>query len=245
MRKNKIFIISLHKTGTTCLSRFFEKMGYLVTGPDTHLFTPALNNDYKEIDKFIKCYDVFQDDPWYMIYPYLYKNFPNAKFIFLERDETSWIKSVQNFYGRDKYNNANRRRFYGDADTISNKTDYLKKYRFHNQQVKDYFKSRDNFISISISNNSDAIKLQKFLGEPIRFKSFPHKNRTPKNIREKRNRKFIFMIKGGFGMKFIFKKQLQYILGYDNFIRFRTQIRLFKSKFRVFFIKLIKSKPHY
>ncbi len=239
MKKDKVFIISLHKTGTTSLSRFFEKMGYLVTGPDTHLFMPALNNDFKEIDKFLNRYDAFQDDPWYMIYPYLHKKFPNAKFVFLERDETLWIKSVQNFYGRDKFNNVVRRNFYGDADTISNKDIYLEKYRCHNQEVKDYFKSQGSFITISISNNKDAIRLQKFLGEPIKFKSFPHKNKASKNLAEKRNKQLKMMIKGGFGLKVIMKKQLRHVLGYNNFIKLRTQIRFVKSKSRIFILKLI------
>ena len=238
MKKNKVFLISLHKTGTTSLANFLEKMGYLVTGPDTHLFIQAINNDYMEIDRFLDRYDAFQDDPWYMIYPYLYKKFPSAKFIFLERNENKWIKSVQNFYGENKYNNAIRRHFYGDANTISNKDTYLKKYRLHEQQVKNYFKSRGNFISISISNNEDAIKLQKFLGEPVRFTSFPHKNKAPKTKLERKEKRLKMLLKGGFGLKGFIKKQLKFFLGYQNFIKFRTQIRLVNSKTRRFFFKL-------
>lgn len=238
MEKNKTFIISLHKTGTTSLSKFFEKMEYLVTGPDTQLFMPARNNDFEEIDKFLELYDVFQDDPWYMIYPYLHKKYPNAKFIFLERNENEWIKSVQNFYERDKYNNSIRRRFYGSADTILNKDLYLKKYRLHNQQVKEYFKSQDNYISISISNNEDVIRLQKFLGEPIRFNTFPHKNKAPRSTLERNGKKIRMLVQGGFGLKRFIKKQLEKSLGHQKYIDLRTKIRLVKARTRVFFIKL-------
>src|SRR5690554_614367 len=220
MKKNKVFIISLHKTGTTSLSRFFEKMGYMVTGPDTHLFKPMLQGNYEEIDVFLNQYEVFQDDPWYMIYPYLFQKFPNATFIYLEREENSWIQSVQRFYGKDRYNNTIRRYFYGSADTISNKDAYLKKYRDHNKEVKDFFNAKGNFITISITNDKDAIRLQKFLGEPIRFQSFPHKNKSPRTNKEKKNKQFKKLIKGGFGLKLIIKTQLQKILGYDEYIEF-------------------------
>lgn len=212
-------------------------MGYLVTGPDTHLFMPALNHDFNEVDRFLKQYDVFQDDPWYMIYPYLYEKFPNAKFVFLERDESSWIRSVQNFYGRDKYNNAIRRVFYGSADTISNKEDYLRKYRLHNREVKEFFGTMNNFISISIADENDAIRLQKFLSEPIRFKTFPHKNKAPKSRGEAIKKKTKFLIYGWFGLKPIFKKQLYKYLGRDKFILLRTKTRLLRSKVRVFLLK--------
>lgn len=241
MKKNKVFIISLHKTGTTSLTRFFEKLGYLVTGPDTHLFAPMLNNDYEEIDEFLKRFDVFQDDPWYMLYPYLYEKFPNAKFIYLERDEISWIKSVQKFYGRNKYNNAIRRYFYGSSDTISNRDDYLKKYRLHNREVKDFFKLKENFISISISNNKDAIRLQKFIGEHVRLHSFPHKNKAPSTKTEERTKKIKKLFKGGFGLKNFIKTQFKRILGHNEYIKFRTKVRWYRSKIRVFFLKLFNN----
>lgn len=217
-------------------------MGYLVTGPDTHLFVPALKNDFREIDKFLESYDMFQDDPWYMIYPYLSQKYPNAKFVFLERDEASWLKSVQNFYGHDRYNNAIRRMFYGNADTILCADKYLEKYRDHNREVKAYFKSSENFISISISNNEDAIRLQKFLGEPVRFKKFPHKNKANLNKTERKKKKFANLFYGWFGLKQVLKKQLKRYMGYTNFVNFRTKVRFVRAKIRLFVLKVIYLK---
>lgn len=240
MKKSKVFINSLHKTGTTSLSRFLEKLGYLVTGPDTHLFIPAIQKDYDEIDRFLNRYDAFQDDPWYLIYPYLERQHPTAKFVFLERDENSWIKSVQNFYDRDRYNNSVRRVFYGNADTIASKNLYLDKYRSHKKEVFDYFKNRENFISISIAENNDAIRLQNFLGEPVRFKSFPHKNRAPTKKNDTIKKGFRFMVYDGLGFKQFAKRQLFRILGPDEFILFRSKIRFIKAKGRVFFLNFLK-----
>ena len=238
MKQSKIFIIGLHKTGTTSLAYFFEKMGYLVTGPDTHLVAQIENDNFKEVDRLLTTYDVFQDDPWYMIYPYLYQKYPEARFILLERNKLEWIKSVQRFYGEDNYNNAVRRKFYGSANTIQNEEAYLSKFTKHNEEVKDFFSNEDNFISISIANDADVIKLQKFLNKPIKFKSFPHKNKTPKTKSEKKNKQIIMLLKGGFGLKTFIKKELKAILGYHNFIKLRTQIRFFNSKTRRFFLKL-------
>lgn len=240
MRKDKIFIVGLHKTGTTSLAYFFERLGYLVTGPDTHLVAEIENNNFKEINNFLEKYDVFQDDPWYMIYPYLYTKFPNAKFILLERCESDWIDSVQRFYGEDRYNNAVRRKFYGNANTIQNKKEYLQKYRSHNKEVKNFFSNKENFISISIANDKDAIRLQKFLNFKIKFTSFPHKNKTPNTIKEVKQRKIKNKLKNGFGLKQFIKKNLKKRLGYKRYIQIRTTIRYYRTKFKILMVTLFR-----
>lgn len=240
MKKNKVFIIGLHKTGTTSLAYFFKKLGYLVTGPDTHLVAQIEKNNFREVNRFLDAYDVFQDDPWYMIYPYLYRKFPRAKFILLERNESDWIKSVQSFYGVDRYNNAVRRKFYGSANTLKYEKEYLHKYRSHTNEVKEFFKNNDNFISISIANDDDAVKLQQFLNLRLQFTSFPHKNKTPKTNKELKRRRVKNKIKDGFGLKRFIKKNLKKRLGYKNYIQLRTTIRYYRTKARRFLVKLFK-----
>ena len=112
-KQEKVIIVSLHKTGTTSVALFLEKLGYLVTGPDTNLYYDSMKGDYATIDYFLKKYDAFQDDPWYKIYPYIKEKYSSAKFVFLERSPSSWLESVQAFYGADRYNNKVRHDFYG------------------------------------------------------------------------------------------------------------------------------------
>lgn len=138
-KAQKIVIVSLHKTGTTTVSKFLEKLGFLVTGPDTHLFYEVGAENFNTVDVFLERYEVFQDDPWYLLYPYILEKYPNSKFIFLEREAQSWLSSMQRFYGTDRYNNKVRRLFYGNANTLEHADSYLKKYTSHNMAVFDYF----------------------------------------------------------------------------------------------------------
>lgn len=240
MKKDKVFIISLHKTGTTSLAVFLERLGYLVTGPDTHLFEDAINKNYKEIDLFLNKFDAFQDDPWYMIYPYLFEKYPNAKFVFLIRETNEWIESVQRFYGKNKYNNKIRRFFYGHADTINYKDLYVSKYEQHNKRVRDYFLEKENFLEIDIKKNSDAEKLQYFLGEKVRYTKFPKRNITPRTNFQRFERNFKMFVKGWFGFKKIVKTLIQMTLSKNDYLSVRTKIRFYKAKFRVFRNKIIK-----
>lgn len=204
MKKNKVFIISLHKTGTTSLKYLLERLGYLVTGPDTHLFEKAWVENYEEIDEFLRKFDAFQDDPWYMLYPYVYKKYPDAKFIFLKRELNSWIESIQNFYGRDQYNNKVRRLFYGNANTLENRDLYISKYNEHNKNVRHFFENNPNYIEIDVKEPSDVLKLQVFLGERIKFHRFPHKNKAPKNKNEKIKKNLRTFFVSWFGLKSFF-----------------------------------------
>ncbi|MBN2478040.1 hypothetical protein JXB01_01995, partial [Candidatus Micrarchaeota archaeon] len=185
MITTKVFVISLHKTGTTSMAHFLERLGYLVTVAEPHLFHEAVEEQFEKIDAFLEKYDAFQDDPWYFVYPYVCKKYPDAKFIFLEREETQWLRSVQYFYGKDKYNEKVRNIFYGSADSIKNPWLYLNKYREHKKEVFDFFRNNDNFISVSISKPNDAQRLQTFLGKKVRFRHFPHYKKRPKSGREK------------------------------------------------------------
>jgi effector-binding domain-containing protein len=234
MDKEKIFIISLHKTGTTSVSHFLEKLGYLVTGPDTHLFEKALNSDFVEINKFLEKYDVFQDDPWYLIYPYLDEKFKNAKFIFLKRDINEWINSVQKFYKEDQFNNKVRLLFYGKANTIKYKGLYLKKYKEHNKSVKEYFKDRKNFIEIDVSKDDDAYRLQLFLKKEIKFNKFPKKNARPTSKKDFYKKKIINFLKNWFGMKFLVKLLFKKSLSKESYLDLRTRTRFMRAKLRVF-----------
>mgnify|MGYP006444365125 CR=1 FL=1 len=240
MKSQKVFIISLHKTGTTSVTYFLEKFGYLMTGPDTHLFDKAMNEDYDEIDSFLEKFDGFQDDPWYMMYSYVYNKYPNAKFVFLKRNSEDWIRSVQSFYGRDRFNNRVRRLFYGNADTIKYESLYLEKFETHTQQVKNFFEKKDNYIEIDVKKPNDAVRLQRFLGERIKYDRFPHKNNTPKNKYQLFNKKLKKTFLGWFGLKRIFKNQLRKKLSKDSYLNLRSETRFIKSRVRVFKNNLFK-----
>lgn len=113
--KQRIFCISIQKTGTTSVGDFFLKFGY-----PTARYVHSKNNkwtqkwfegDYESIfnsadfDKF----QVFEDDPWWCpdFYKVLYHRFPSAKFILMYRDKDKWFDSMLKHH--NGYNLSNTR----------------------------------------------------------------------------------------------------------------------------------------
>lgn len=101
--KQKIFIISFQRTGTTSTGCFFKDHGYNVATWET-----SRDNEWT-LDWFIGNYDrifnsnsfqenqVFEDDPWWCLdfYRFLFHKFPKSKFILLERDPNKWFDSMK------------------------------------------------------------------------------------------------------------------------------------------------------
>lgn len=215
------------------MAHFLERLGYIVTVAEPHLFHEVVEGRYEKIDAFLKKYDAFQDDPWYFVYPYVYKKYPDAKFIFLEREESKWLQSVQHFYGEDKYNEKVRNVFYGSADSIKNPDLYLKKYREHQKEVFDFFRNKENFISISITKSTDAERLQAFLGKKVKFYQFPHYKKRPESGKEKVQLKLKHFLASAFGLNRYVKKFLINRIGSEKFIQKRNEIRLYRAKWRM------------
>ena len=102
--KGKIFCISMQRSGTTSVGFFLERWGL------KHLSRPVamqnklfwtrhvLDQNYKRVfsSEFFDKYEVFEDDPFWLrdFYKILHKKFPGSKFILLERDSSSWFKSM-------------------------------------------------------------------------------------------------------------------------------------------------------
>jgi hypothetical protein len=99
---NKIFCISLQRTGTTSVGRFFGRHGYEVATYHTQSknewtnlwFNREVENIFNSSD--FKSHQVFEDDPWWCgdFYKRLYQRFPSAQFILFERDPDDWFDSM-------------------------------------------------------------------------------------------------------------------------------------------------------
>lgn len=214
------------------MAHFLESLGYVVTVAEPHLFHDAVEKRFEKIDAFLEKYDAFQDDPWYLVYPYVYRKFPDAKFIFLEREEAQWLKSVQHFYGEDRYNEKVRDIFYGSADSLKNPEMYLSRYRKHRKEVFNFFRGKKNFISISLTNHDDVSRLLAFLGEKVEFHQFPHYKKRPVAKREKLQLRIRHLLASFFGLNRLVKKMMIKKMGSEAFIQKRNEIRLFRARWR-------------
>jgi hypothetical protein len=93
----KIFEVGVMRTGTTSLGRAYEILGFNHRGCN-HVLNNKFNKerDYNMLFNVIDKYDAFQDVPWQSIdVQILDKKYPGSKFILLERDDESWIRSLE------------------------------------------------------------------------------------------------------------------------------------------------------
>ncbi len=102
--ETRIFCISMQRTGTTSVGKFFQDFGYRWAG-----WPADLNNSWSEcwyqgdFEKIFSSVDfraanAFEDSPWFLpgFYKVLYHRFPQAKFILFTRDADAWFQSMVN-----------------------------------------------------------------------------------------------------------------------------------------------------
>jgi len=174
---NKVFEIGSPKTGTSSLGLAFGILGLKHKGWDRILHLQCKEGNFQETLKEAEKFEAFVDGPWHYtnVYRTLDREFPNSKFILLERDIQSWIKSYENFFSDDKMalgtcpiNDFQSKK----QEIIDN---HLKKYK----EIKAYFKNRPkDLLVMNICAGEGWEKLCPFLGLPIPDKEFPHFNKT-------------------------------------------------------------------
>lgn len=112
----KIFCISVQRTGTTSVGQFFKEHNFRVATWDVSKKNDWTVNwmkgDYEQIfqSKDFKFYQVFEDSPWWYqdFYKVLFYRFPNAKFILLERDVNKWFDSMVSHSNGKSLGNTHR-----------------------------------------------------------------------------------------------------------------------------------------
>lgn len=181
-KRNKVFVIGFHKTGTTSLAKALQILGYRVCGfvtpqsflkPETHPAEVVFEHAYKPL---LPHYDAFEDTMWFLFYKQLHAQFPDAHFILTHRPEDAWYNSmVKHFGGFDR--RLFRWIYDGIGDPLLDKNLYLNTYKKHNAEVMEYFKSSNNFMVMNMPGDFKWEPLCRFLGcNPPLFGEFPHAN---------------------------------------------------------------------
>ncbi|MDX1774895.1 sulfotransferase [Oceanihabitans sediminis] len=204
--QEKVFCIGLNKTGTTTIETVLSDFGYkLGLQPEAELLAKDwYNRDFNKIIKYCSTADAFQDIPFSLpfTYAFLDQHFKNAKFILTVRDNPNqWYNSITNFHsklwanGKDlptikelkeaKYRykgfpfEINRYMFNSPIDAPYDKNVLLDYYINHNYSVIEYFRSKpDKLLVINVAEETDYLKLCKFLNKEPLHDGFPWKNKT-------------------------------------------------------------------
>jgi len=166
----KVFCIGFMKTGTTTLGKSFEMLGYRNSS-----YNYTVYRDYYLKDKMDKVldytarYESFDDLPWSLesVIPIMDEKFPQSKFVYLQRDETSWKKSLENWS-------------YYQTNTKKDLKRYLSNFRNHKAFVHSYFKDRssEEFLTLDVQDGNGFKKLADFLGKNTDKNAFPHFNKS-------------------------------------------------------------------
>ncbi|MEH6454298.1 MAG: sulfotransferase, partial [Psychromonas sp.] len=98
----KVFCISMQRTGTTSVGKFFQDFEFRWAGwpadEKNKWSSSRFNGDYEAIFSSIdfKAANAYEDSPWFApeFYKVLYHRFPNAKFILFTRDPDAWYQSM-------------------------------------------------------------------------------------------------------------------------------------------------------
>ncbi len=98
----RVFCLSIQRTGTTSVGRFFRDFGYSWAGWPTdceNAWSEAwYRGDYERIfsSPDFRSANAFEDSPWFFpeFYKILYHRFPNSRFILLTRNPDAWFQSM-------------------------------------------------------------------------------------------------------------------------------------------------------
>ncbi|MGE6436279.1 sulfotransferase family protein [Shewanella baltica] len=163
--KLKVFIIGLPRTGTTSVSVALLEQGLKVA----HMaFTKQA----------FMLADAISDVPCFSDYRQLDGLFPQAKFVYLERDMVKWVPSMQMLLGKmlphleaksGRFHPIMKRSFRHTfaIDKVADPADethLIACYQRHQNEVLAYFHGREDFISLDISHAGSLSRLLQFLG---------------------------------------------------------------------------------
>lgn len=178
MKQTKVFGVGLQKTGTSTLGKMLATLGYKIEEEtDYDLVDCLLKEDLESIKQRVEEFDAFEDNPWPVVFKELDEWYPGSKFILTVRDESNWIGSITKHFGTNK--SEFRDWYYGEGAPVGNEDLYLKKYKAHNDSVKEYFASRkQDLLILDFEKGHGWKEICEFLGEEAPQMDVPHLNKN-------------------------------------------------------------------
>lgn len=186
----KVFCIGFNKTATTSVLEAFRILGLhpaasATTLPgDQRLIRSALQGDFQPLVEVARRYRSFKDRPWNIgtCYQAMDRAFPGSRFVLTLRDEEAWWRSVHTWVTEVK---PHLLKLYLRHLQVSEFTReaFITGLRRRNEDIRAYFRGRDNLLELDPSSSRAWIDLCGFLGEPVPEGPFPHANRQADRVK--------------------------------------------------------------
>jgi Sulfotransferase domain len=190
----KVFGIGLNKSASSSLLDAWDVLGHRqqIYWPEadpyrTPMVMSAFDKNYKLMFDRVDRFTYFKDRPFNVwdTYKILDKHYLDCKFILTTRDENKWWDSVDRWLNNliPNHHTTEQMRLHKIevykhhfGATEFDKDQFISYYRQYNQEVRDYFKGKDNFLEMDIPAGDGWNVLCPFLGEDIPNVAFPHAN---------------------------------------------------------------------
>ncbi|MGB8622121.1 MAG: sulfotransferase family protein [Paracoccaceae bacterium] len=176
-RRDKVFGIGFHKTGTSSLKRALRHLGYRVTGPNGNHDADIAGKFQSLAADLSRRYDAFQDNPWPLVFREMDAMWPEARFVLTVRESDGWLKSQLRHFGTDT--TPMRELIYGAArgSPVGNEAHYVAVMEAHNAAVRAHFADRPGkLLEMRIAEGDGWDPLCAFLGAAVPDIPFPHAN---------------------------------------------------------------------
>jgi hypothetical protein len=179
----KCVVLSLHRSGTRSTAQFLSDLGLRTTHwPGYHqgegLQTKIIGREteleavYEAISPILDDAEAIADVPIPVLYRQLYRDFPNARFILVERDSTSWVRSVRRHLRYRRFHPYERIvywQFFGSrpkSARLLTDQDLLWMQAHHKTSVECFFReaASDHFRCFQLEDDNAAGKIAALLG---------------------------------------------------------------------------------
>jgi hypothetical protein len=162
--KLRVLCVGFQKTGTSSFGVAMRHLGYRHYGYNRDLAWILQEGDVESCLEFASHFNSLDDLPWStpeFVAAYR-RRFPAARYVMLERDETTWLRSYFGYFG-DRYTPE----------------EALRRFRDHQSRILDLLVGVEHLLRMDICAGEGYEKLCPFLGIPVPDTPFPFENRGP------------------------------------------------------------------
>lgn len=126
----------------------------------------------------MKAHDAFEGAPWRLAFRWLDEEFPGSRFVLTRRrDSERWLASVKPWSIRNAPDlRRSRKLLYGYDYPQGHEGAYLDRYLRGLDEVRKYFRGRDDLAEVRWDEDHGWEELWAFLGVKLPPSRFPHAN---------------------------------------------------------------------